>query len=49
MIPQGRPLRVEKKTNKLNPNMMLSVGIKPGPPLWEVSDLTSKAPLLKQY
>ena len=30
-MPGGRPLRAEKRTNKLNPHMTPSVEIDPGP------------------
>ena len=39
---QGKtPLRAEKRTNKLNPHMMTSLGIQPRPHWWEASALTN--------
>ena len=36
----------EQRTNKLNPHIMPSLGIEPGPHWWEASALTTTAPLL---
>ena len=42
----GKPVRAEKRTNKLNPRMTPSLGIEPGPHWWEASALTTTPPLL---
>ena len=36
-----KPLSAEKRSNKLNPHLMLDLGIKPGPHWWEASALTT--------
>ena len=36
-----KPLSAAERTNKLNPHMMPDLGIKPGPPWWEASALTT--------
>ena len=46
---RGKPLRAEKRTNKLNPHMMPSLGIDPGSHWWEASALTTTPPLLPKY
>jgi len=43
---RGKPLRAEKRTNKLNPHIMPSLEIEPGPHWWEASGLTAAPPLL---
>ena len=40
-----KPLSAAERTNKLNPHMMMDLGIKPGPHWWEVSALTTVPPL----
>jgi len=47
-VPGEKPLRAEKKFNKLNPHMTLSLGIEPGPQWWEASAITTMPPLLFQ-
>jgi len=37
----GKPFGAEQRTNKLNPHMTLSLGIKPGPHWSEASALTT--------
>ena len=44
--PGGKPLRAEKRTNKLNPHMTPSLGIKSRPHWWETSALTTTRSLL---
>ena len=44
-----KPLRAEKRTNKLNPHITASLEIKPGPHWWEASALTTTPPLLAIY
>ena len=36
-----KSLGAEQKTNKLNPQMTLDLGIEPGPHWWEASALTT--------
>ena len=45
-VPGGKPLRAEKRTNKLNTRVASSLGIEPGPHWWEASALTTTPPLL---
>ena len=45
----GKPLRAEKRTNKLNPHTTPSLEIEPGPHWWEASALTTTPPLLSIY
>ena len=40
-VPGEKPLGAEKRTNKLNLNVTLSLGIEPGPPWWEAGALTT--------
>jgi len=40
-VPEEKPLRAELRNNKLNPHMMLSAEIKPGPHWWKGSALTT--------
>ena len=48
-VPGEKPLRAGTRTNnKLNPHMMPSLGIEPGPHWWEVSALTTVPSLLPQ-
>ena len=49
MVPGEKPLKVEKRTNKLNPHMTPSLEIEPGPHWWEVIALTTAPPLLSKY
>jgi len=37
---QGKSLGAEKRSNKLNPHMMQSLGMEPGPYCWEARALT---------
>ena len=43
---QGKSLRAELRTNKLNPHMMVGRGIKPMPHCWKASTLTTVPTLL---
>ena len=45
-VPGAKPLRAKKRTNKLNPHIMPSLEIEPGPHWWEASGLTTAPPLL---
>jgi len=45
---RGKPLRAEKRTNKLNPHMRPSLEIELGPHLWGVSAFTTMPPLLSK-
>ena len=40
-VPREKPLRAEKRTNKLNPHVTPSLEIEPGPHWWEASALTT--------
>ena len=44
-----KPLGAEKRTNKLDPQMMLDLGIEPGPHWWEASALTTASSLQLSY
>jgi len=45
-VPGEKPLRAEKRTNKLNPRMTPRLEIVPGPHWWEASALTTTPPRL---
>ena len=45
-VPGEKSLRAEKRINKLNPHMTLSLEIEPRPHWWEASALTTTPPLL---
>ena len=45
-VPGEKPLRAEKKTNKLNPHMTPSLEIEPRPHWWEACALNTTSPLL---
>jgi len=46
-VPGEKPLGARTRTNyKLNPHMMLSPGVEPGPHWWEASVLTTAPSLL---
>ena len=47
-VPGEKPFRAEKRTNKLNPHMTPSLGIKLRPHWWEASALTNTPPPLKR-
>ena len=47
-VPGGKPLRAEKRTNKLNPHVTPSVGSEPWPHWWEASALTTTPPLISK-
>ena len=48
-VPGEKPLRAEKRTNKLNPHMTLRLKIEPRPHWWEASALTTMPPLLSSH
>ena len=45
-VPGEKPFAIEKRTNKLNQHMTLSLGIESRPHWWEASALTTAPPLL---
>ena len=45
-VPGEKPFAIEKRTNKLNPHMTLSLGIESRPHWWKASALTTAQPLL---
>ena len=47
-VPGEKPLVAEKRTNKLNPRMTLSVEIEPGAHWWKASSLTTRLALPPQ-
>ena len=48
-VPGGKPLRAEKRTNKLNPHMTPSPKIEHGPHWGDARALTTTPPLLSIY